>query len=265
MATTVMNRSACIFVGYRRSDSQGFAGRVADDLIDCFGTVQVFRDDDIPEGSDFTKVLESALSNSSVLIVVIGPNWLNAVNSNGQRRLDDPEDWVRREIEVALERNIWLLPILVGDAAMPAMGELPEPLSPVASVQAFEMSDRGWDEDLKRLAALLCRRLPALDLKADSSNRLGPMPVLRNMIERVMDNAKLPTRNRRSPANPVGRRLSALLVRIAWMLVLTLVAWYVLENHATPEFRNAVFGFLVFAREKYGALTVWLAQLIGTT
>lgn len=94
-----MQSAPSIFIGYRRQDSQGFAGRVADDLIDNFGVAQVFRDDDIPEGTDFTSVLERALGRCGVLIVVIGPNWLRIKDDDKLPRLFHPDDWVRREIE----------------------------------------------------------------------------------------------------------------------------------------------------------------------
>jgi TIR domain len=102
-----------IFISYRRQDSQSAAGRLADNLKDHFGTAQIFRDiETIEPGSDFTESLIAALNSCAVLIAIIGPRWLSATDKKGQRRLDDPKDLTRQEIEIALSRNIrvmWMI------------------------------------------------------------------------------------------------------------------------------------------------------------
>ena len=108
-----------IFISYRRDDSQGFAGRLEDDLSERFGEARVFRDREIPAGVDFATHLEARLSEAEVMLVVIGRDWLDAKNSAGERRLGLQDDWVRREIERALARDIAVVPVLVGGAAMP--------------------------------------------------------------------------------------------------------------------------------------------------
>ena len=79
-----------IFISYRRDDSQGFAGRLEDDLSECFGEERVFRDREIPVGTDFAQHLEGTLGAAAVLLAVIGPNWLEVRGADGRRRLDDP-------------------------------------------------------------------------------------------------------------------------------------------------------------------------------
>ena len=101
---------ARIFLSYRRDDSAGFAGRLADALEAEFGVGSVFRDvDDIQPGEDFAQAIQFQLRESGAVLVMIGPFWLN-----GRRRLDDPGDFVRQEIETALESKKPLIPLLVG-------------------------------------------------------------------------------------------------------------------------------------------------------
>lgn len=89
---------AGVFVSYRRDDSQGFAGRLADDLTDILGDEAVFRDIEIPVGSDFTDVLHRAIAASDALLVVIGRGWVQRGPGGYGDRLFEPTDWVRTEI-----------------------------------------------------------------------------------------------------------------------------------------------------------------------
>ena len=104
-----------IFISYRRRGSQGFAGRLADDLIDRFGEGQVFRDVEIRPGEYFAEAIETAIASCSALLVMLGPHWLEHRNEKGEPRLHEPGDWVRLEIEAALTRNTWVVTILVGE------------------------------------------------------------------------------------------------------------------------------------------------------
>jgi len=99
--------AAGIFISYRRDDSRHVAGRLADDLAQAFGPESIFRDiEGISLGLDFTQSLDAAMAACSVMLVLIGPNWLTIQNAQGQRRLDQPEDWIRQEIATALRRNV---------------------------------------------------------------------------------------------------------------------------------------------------------------
>src|SRR5262245_58636967 len=98
--------------------------------------------DTIRPGSDFVEVLDAALARCDVLLALIGRTWLTGTGPNPGRRLDDPRDFVRRELEAAVRRRIVVIPLLVQDAAMPRVDHLPEVLSPIARRQAFELSDR---------------------------------------------------------------------------------------------------------------------------
>ena len=144
---------ASIFVSYRQEGGSGFAGRIEADLERRFGKDEVFRDvDDLALGKDFVAALESALQGCRVLIVVIGKTWLTAAGTDGGRRLDNPRDFVRMEIAIALRRDVLVIPVLVEGARMPSEADLPEELKPLARRQAHELTDARWDYDLGRLA-----------------------------------------------------------------------------------------------------------------
>lgn len=145
-----------IFISYRRDDSAPYAGRLYDRLVDRFGASQVFMDiDHIQPGEDFVQAIHRKVSACDVAIVLIGKNWLDARNASGQRRLDDPEDFVRLEVATALQRNVKVVPVLVGGATMPQMQALPEALALLSRRNAFEISDTRFHADVERLAATL--------------------------------------------------------------------------------------------------------------
>ena len=89
-----------VFISYRRDDSKHMADRVYDRLVARFGKGNVFKDvDAIPLGADFRKVLEEAVQWCDVLLALLGERWTSITNEAGQRRLEDPNDFVRIEIE----------------------------------------------------------------------------------------------------------------------------------------------------------------------
>jgi hypothetical protein len=145
-----------IFISYRRDDSAGYAGRLYDDLCDRFGSEALFRDlDSLEPGADFVEAIEEALSNCDAIVVVIGQHWLISVDAMGQRRLQDPSDFVRLEVEAALKRGIRVLPVLVQGAKMPSLQDLPGTLAPLARRQACELSDSRWKYDVGQLIQVL--------------------------------------------------------------------------------------------------------------
>jgi hypothetical protein len=147
---------AKIFISYRWADSQDVTHRIHDHLLQHFGQNSIFMDiDTIPLGVDLRKHVESAVARCDVLLAVIGKQWLNVRfadgTKKGQRRLDDPGDLVRTEIQVALERDIPLIPVLVGGASMPGDG-LPEVLKSLAFRSAAEVaSGKDFKNHVSRL------------------------------------------------------------------------------------------------------------------
>lgn len=145
-------RSANIFINYRREDSAGHAGRLFDALSGHFAG-RLFMDvDTLEPGVDFVEAIEQAVGSCEALIVVIGREWLTIEDRAGHRRLDDPGDFVRLEVESALARRIRVIPVLVEDALMPRAEELPASLARLARRNAIELSDARWAYDVDRLA-----------------------------------------------------------------------------------------------------------------
>jgi hypothetical protein len=152
-----------IFISYRREQAGGLAGRLYDRLADKFGEAQVFMDvDSIEPGVDFAEVIERAVASCDVLLAVIGPGWLAAKDDAGQRRLDDPDDLVRLEVEAALARNVRVIPVLVEGAPMPRRQNLPESLSALARRNAFILRNETFRADAPRLVELLDRFLSSI-------------------------------------------------------------------------------------------------------
>jgi hypothetical protein len=150
-----------IFINYRRDDSAGFAGRLADSLGAWFGPERVFRDvSGIDYGSDFEQAIDAKLEESGAVVVVIGDRWSSAAGAGGERRLDDPHDYVSREISVALQNGVAVVPVLIGNASMPRPEELPEGLKDLARRNAITVSDERWNFDVERLAKVLSIDVP---------------------------------------------------------------------------------------------------------
>ena len=148
-----------IFISYRRDDTAGEAGRLQDRLVARFGRPRIFMDVDVMEpGLDFVQVIEEHIGKCSVLLVMVGRSWLVA-DEQGQRRIDDPGDHHRLEIQEALKRRIRVIPVLVQGASMPAEDELPDGLKKFARRHAHEISANRWDFDVNQLFEVVERVL----------------------------------------------------------------------------------------------------------
>lgn len=149
-----------VFISYRREDSAGFAGRIYDRLVTRLESGRVFFDvDNIEPGLDFVKVLADRVGNCDALVAIIGEEWLTSANDEHERRLDDPHDFVRIEIEAALQRDIRVIPVLINGARMPRATDLPDPLKPLVRRQAIEISHTRFDSDSERLTRAVQRAL----------------------------------------------------------------------------------------------------------
>jgi hypothetical protein len=142
-----------VFLSYRREDASGYVGRLHDDLSEHFGAEQVFLDtQDLSAGLAFPKALQEALDDAAVVLPVVGRDW--AVRPTGESFLDDPTNWVRRELERALERGARIVPVLVHGASLASV-RLPDSLASVAELGAVTLSDAGWRQDVQRLILTL--------------------------------------------------------------------------------------------------------------
>ena len=145
-----------IFISYRRDDSSGHAGRLYDLLSARFGEEHVFMDVRIEPGVDFVETIRGAIATCNVLVAMIGDEWADVRDEHGARRLDDPADFIRLEIETALARpDLMVVPVLVEDAQMPEPDDLPPGLAALARRNAIELSDARWHYDAQRLVAAI--------------------------------------------------------------------------------------------------------------
>ncbi len=145
-----------IFISYRREDSAGWTGRLAERLRQQFGAESIFMDiDTIQPGTDFTEALRSAVGACDVLLAMIGPEWSIIKNAEGQIRLEDPNDWMRIELMTALSRNIPIIPVLVGGASLPKTSALPDDLRKLFHYQSYELTDKRWEYDATQLIQIL--------------------------------------------------------------------------------------------------------------
>jgi hypothetical protein len=209
-----------VFISYRRDDSQGFAGRLADDLDEMLGHDRIFRDLEIPVGSDFTDVLQRAIAASDILLVVIGHRWAADSDQGYKSRLFEPTDWVRTEIEAAFTQGKQVIPILVGGASMPEPASLPQSIVRLTRLQAASLTDRHWDADLAKLAEQLQILCPSLGTDRPPAAVAGESPgeVLREIYGRYFDEVVPTQRLRTKPPSlfqsliqPFGRKLRGLL------------------------------------------------------
>ena len=160
--STKSKQTGKLFISYRRADARGIAGRLGDTLGAYFGDERVFRDiESIEGGADFGNVIEQNLQTADAIIVLIGPDWLTLQNEKGQRRIDDPEDWVAQEIAVAIELQKPIFPVLVENASMPRMEELPDKLKPLTRYNAMSISDDRWKTDVLRLGKIISFDIPS--------------------------------------------------------------------------------------------------------
>jgi hypothetical protein len=168
-------RMRAIFISYRREDTEGHAGRLFRDLCERFGKSVVFMDvAGIEPGRDFRRVIEQQVASCGVLLAIIGKDWLTVADEKGQRRLDDPIDFVRIETATALKRDIPVVPILVHGARIPRPEQLPEDLKELAYRNSVELTHARWESDVQVLIKAL---LPYVDAAPAGVPLLPPSPV----------------------------------------------------------------------------------------
>jgi hypothetical protein len=147
---------ASIFISYRREDSGGHAGRLCDRLTARFGQDRVFLDiQDIRPGQNFATSIEDTIATCDCVIAVIGLHWLETIKERAQA-----DDFVRHEIAAALKRRVTVIPVLVGGARMPAAHDLPPELAELSLLNAIEIRDERFDQDVVALETFLAGTLP---------------------------------------------------------------------------------------------------------
>src|SRR5271169_841199 len=152
-----------VFISYRREDS-AYALLVYHRLIEEFGPEQVFRDiERIASGDNFAARIDEQIPNSQAMVAVIGKGWIQLRPS-----LSKPSDFVRRELLLALDKRLVVLPVLVGGTQMPSRTELPRRLREFPMLNAIPLTDYRFDSDLDTVVQALQKKLaPALPSRPD--------------------------------------------------------------------------------------------------
>lgn len=171
-----------VFISYRRADTAPSADRIDERLVRALGRSNVFYDKhDTPPGKAFKRLIERRLKSSQVLLVVVGKEWVDA-RKDGRRRLEDPEDFVRQEVEMGIERagDCRLIPVLVHGQSMLTRDRLPPSLAPLCDFVAHEIRQQHFDEDLGVLIQdILGIRTKYLDFKRVTRfHRFAPFMVV---------------------------------------------------------------------------------------
>jgi hypothetical protein len=149
-----------LFISYRREETAGHAGRLYDAIAGRFGERNVFMDVNLAPGIDFVEQITTAVGACDVLLVVMGPRWATPSDENGRSRLEDPNDFVRLEVETALRRpDVRVIPLLVAGARMPDPDNMPESVQALSRRNALELSDLRWHHDVGRLVSTLAELL----------------------------------------------------------------------------------------------------------
>jgi hypothetical protein len=149
-----------VFICYRRDDASEAAERLYNNLTRCFGSRYVFWDrDSTYVGIDFVRRIQHEVDICTTFLVVIGKEWL-AVDAEGQRRIDDPDDLVRMEITRALERagkleRINIIPVLVDGAKLPLNQDLPDDLKELVHHNSIGLSSENWKKDIRPLLRVI--------------------------------------------------------------------------------------------------------------
>ena len=168
-----------VFISYRRELDAGWAPWVYDKLSDHFGGDRIFMDlNSIAAGDDFVEVITQGVASCRVLIALIGKGWSGALDAGGRRRLDDPADFVRLEIESALRHGIRVIPLLIEGATMPPPAELPATLAPIASRQALTLTGTHRRYDAEHLVEAVKRALDQPPAEPVPAPPPSPMPML---------------------------------------------------------------------------------------
>lgn len=151
-----------VFLSYRRDDSDAFAGRLHEGLCAALGGAdRVFMDQfSIRPGEAYAWAIQQAAAHCHVMIALIGKHWLTLKNSSGRRKLDDPDDYLRREITAGLDRGIVVIPALLPGAEVPERPDLPDEMRGLEQLQMLQLTARHWRADFEELLGSVRAALP---------------------------------------------------------------------------------------------------------
>ena len=181
-----------VFINYRRRDTRHVAGRLRDQIVNRFGEDSVFVDvESILPGQDYVTAIDGAVSSCDYMLVLIGEDWLTP-DEGGRRRIDDPNDRLRLEIEAGLRHQTTVIPVLVDAARMPKSRELPGSLVPLSRHQAVRLRHDSFPGDSRYLIDALDPEhaaspptQPGPEAPASKGGETGIEPTAESKVERI--------------------------------------------------------------------------------
>lgn len=148
-----------IFISYRRADSRVTSKRltniIANRLTDC--EVVIDFAETLPRGPKFEALLAQEVEKADVMVVVIGPDWLNIRDERGNRRLGNPKDFIRTEVEAGLiNESAEVIIALIEGANLPNEDDLPEHLKKLAQSYVVTIREgKHFDVDIEHLVSAI--------------------------------------------------------------------------------------------------------------
>jgi len=167
-----------IFISYRQSDTQSEASRLKENLEDIFGSENVFFDiETLEPGLNFAEAIEKTIRQSAVVLVLIGDSWTKVKDEQGNLRLFKEDDWVRKEVAMALSMvGTRVIPVLVKDANKLSSDELPDNIKSLADYQWAELTIPRWRNDVEKLATSLEKIIPPVKKEEEKKKFFIPPP-----------------------------------------------------------------------------------------
>jgi hypothetical protein len=171
-----------VFINYRGDDSHSYGVLLYRELSRELPRDRIFLDSEsIPAGADFTVELLDRVRRSRVLLAVIGPHWLTVRRAGGptggQRPIDDPNDWIRRELAEAFAAGVTVIPVLTDNATLPSEADLPADIAGLGRRQYRMLRHRDADADLARIRQDIAEAapdlMPSVDAYAEQSDPVG--------------------------------------------------------------------------------------------
>ncbi len=176
-----------IFVNYRHADSRPNTLILANKLKQEFGENFVFIDVDDMVAGNWTEQIEEQLNKSKVFLCIMGPEWLKLQNTeSGQRRLDEENDVVRREIEYALSHTKTIISVRLEKVEIPPRTSLPKSIQSLVDHQSVQVrfeDTRTLESDISHLFKLIKASVSASKDASESLLR----PLLRNLVDSRSD------------------------------------------------------------------------------
>jgi hypothetical protein len=180
---------AHVFINYRSADNPFGAAGIHESLTLGLRPHRVFRDCvSLDAGAHYPTAIMTELENADLVVAVIGPQWLAAVDpTTKQRLIDRPGDWVRRELVTAFRRNIPVVPVLLkdtpDDAQLPLPADLPADIRRLATLQFIYVSQRRLAPDLEALVNHVRRLLTASGAIPPPETREVPREVFYSLVD----------------------------------------------------------------------------------